>query len=341
MSSEPLLLLTLLLTQAGRSHQSIFPAPIVKFQPVALPPWLHGGAYVHTQVLPPGHHYAHQRIVTHGAPLVRYVHPPPAILTAHRTVASPIIYGGWRAPVGVHARPAAIATHVAAPVFTALAFRQPVTTTRGYHAQGVAAHLKTYVPPLPTGHAIVSSYFNVPGSGRSGPPPGFPSLDGEALPSDFVARNLIPQVEQTTTVDHAKEYRDGAWAKPPAFTSFEPQPTSLFNRQDELSFNINTHRDLLTSPRPARHHQELSSTEEFPSWSTSPQGDDQPTRYSSRVTRGVGRRYAGRNRGSGDSGELRWPFEIDFAALKEKEAREKNAQLQKSTAEQQERADQS
>ncbi|KAH6944275.1 hypothetical protein HPB50_002563 [Hyalomma asiaticum] len=351
------LLLALFLVQGSHGHQPIFHAPVVSLEPIAaaVPPWLHGGSYAHTHVLPSGPNYAHQRIVTHGTPVIHYGHQAPAIVTVHKSSARPLVYGGWQAPIAAYVKPATIETHVPAPVFTALAFKHPFTTTKLVHAHHhyrphhvVTTHAHTYVPPAPIGRAIVTSYFNVPGSGVSGAPAGFPSLGVNDRPSDASGVNPLAGVTSAgdLNVDYSRrgsikpsppvykslrsleENRVRGWTGPSSPAAYNPgtaQPFVGLNDNDEQT-SMRKHPNLATPSRQASTYPVPTRLDESSLWPVSLQDDSQPAQFGSRVPRGAARRRGeGAGPGYGNRGELRWPFEIDFEALKKAEAEQSGA----------------
>ncbi|CAN7947930.1 unnamed protein product, partial [Ixodes hexagonus] len=101
--------------------------------------------------------------------------------------ARPFVYHSY-APITTYVKPAGYEAHYPATLTTtykqpayrfpaAVAYKHPVTTTKVIetHPQVVTAHQATYVAPIPTGRAIVTSYFNVPGGGRRADDANFPS----------------------------------------------------------------------------------------------------------------------------------------------------------------------
>ncbi|XP_037270409.2 uncharacterized protein LOC119162028 [Rhipicephalus microplus] len=348
------LLLAMLLAQGSRGHQSIFHAPIVSLQPIAAPAWPHGGSYAHTHVLPSGPNYADQRFITHGAPVIHYGHHAPAIVTVHKSSARPLVYGGWQAPISAYVKyvkPATIKTHVPAPVFTALTFKHPLTTTKlthahhHYHPQhAVTAYTQTHVPPPPIGRAIVTSYFNVPGSGVSGAPAGFPSL-GINDHTPGVSNVHPPATGLAFLGDHDVDYNRRSWVRPsvpvykslrgdhveevrsstgPSVTAeYKPQAVHPFVRLSDSDDQISTRKEpnLALPSRQALTYPVPSRLDEPSLGLASLQEDSQQAQFGSRVPRGAARRRGeGAGPGFGDRGKLRWPFEIDFAALNNTEA---------------------
>ncbi|KAK8780287.1 hypothetical protein V5799_018372 [Amblyomma americanum] len=303
--------------------------------------------------------YAHQRIVTHSAPVFHYAHPPPTIVTVHKTSASPVLYSGWQAPVTAYAKPASIATHVHAPVFTAVAFKHPVTTakliqTHQHHPHVLTSHHQAYVPPVPIGRAIVTSYFNVPGSSTSGAPAGFPSLDADRAPGQS---NVLPQSGIRSTggriedynrrgwirpsapayrpqnEDRLEDYGAGSWARPSGST-FKPQAESLFvgPLDNDERPAMRKHLNLVTPSEQVPRYPVPTRLGESSSWPAPLQDGAPQVRYGARVARGAARRRGGGvSPGFGDRGELRWPFEIDFEALN-KQAKESSDQAETAAA---------
>ncbi|KAH7978995.1 hypothetical protein HPB49_007727 [Dermacentor silvarum] len=346
-----------------RSHQPVFHAPVVSLEPIdaAAPAWHHGGSYAHTHILPSGPNYAHQRIVTHGAPVIHYAHQAPAIVTVHKTSARPLLYNGWQAPIAAYVKPATIETHVPAPIFTALAFKHPVTTAKLFqthhhrpHHVVTTSHAQTYVPPAPIGRAIVTSYFNVPGSGVSGAPAGFPSLDTYDRSTAF--SDVNPRAGLASIGDRNEDYSHRGWIRPsaplyksikgvraednrvrgwtgPSGPAYKPEtapPSAGLNDEEQSSM-----REHPNFPAPSRQlpgYPVPTRLEQSSSWPASLQDDSQQSQFGSRVTRGAARRRGGGvSPGFGDRGELRWPFEIDFAALN-KQAEEASDKPEKATS---------
>ncbi|XP_064457051.1 uncharacterized protein LOC135367879 [Ornithodoros turicata] len=135
------------------------------------------GGFAHTQILPSGptyHRPTHiQRIVATEAhhPIIHATahHPilhasPAQIVTVQK--ASPLLYSPYLTytkSAYEAAYPATVTTYKQ-PALIPLTYKQPITTTKVIESRPhVSSH--TYVPPAPTGHAIVTSYFNIPGSG--------------------------------------------------------------------------------------------------------------------------------------------------------------------------------
>ncbi|XP_070396112.1 uncharacterized protein [Dermacentor albipictus] len=350
------LLLASILVRGSRSHQPVFHAPhVVSLEPIgaAAPAWLHGSNYAHTQILPSGPNYALRRIFTHGPPVIHYPHQAPAIVTVHKTGARPLLYSGWQAPIAACVKPSTIETHVPAPVFTALAFKHPVATTKLFythhpHHVVTASHAQTYVPPVPIGRAIVTSYFNVPGSGVSGAPAGFPTLDTNDRTPTF--SNANPQAGSVSIGDRNEDYSRRGWIKPsapvykslrgvraednrirgwtgPSGPAYKPGRTPPFaGLNDQEQSSMREHPNFETPSRQVPSYPVPTTLDESSSWPASLQDDSQLAQFGSRVPRGAARRRGeGVSPGFGDRGKLRWPFEIDFDALNKQAAEEAEA----------------
>ncbi|KAL1425986.1 hypothetical protein MTO96_018636 [Rhipicephalus appendiculatus] len=254
------LLLALLLVQGSRGHQPIFHAPVVSLQPIAAPAWLHGGSYAHTHLLPSGPNYAHQRIITHGAPVIHYGPHAPAIVTVHKSSARPLVYG-----------------------FPSLG-------------------INDYTPDV--------SNVNPPAAGLT-------SIGDRNV--DYNRRGWIrpsAPVYKSLRGDRVEEVR--SWTGPSVPAAYKPHAVHPFvglNGNDEQT-SMRKEPNLATPSRQASGYPVPTRLDESSLWPVSLQDDSLQAQFGSRVPRGAARRRGeGAGPGFGDRGKLRWPFEIDFAAL--------------------------
>lgn len=196
-SLAPLADATVFRDRTGYSHTQILPSGpnyhhpqrVIQRVVTEAVPVVHHPLVAHHPIV--AHHpVVHQAIVHQPVahhPIVH--HAPPPVLVTVQKAASPLVYHSY-APITTYAKPTAYESHYPAtltttykqPAYaaafpTALAYKHPVTTTKiiETHPQVVTAHQATYVPPIPTGRAVVTSYFNVPGGGRRAGDANFPS----------------------------------------------------------------------------------------------------------------------------------------------------------------------
>lgn len=167
---------------------------------------------------------------------------------------APLAYHSY-APVAAYVKPAietSFPTTITAykqPVYAPIAYPAPLAYKHPFAAKVIETHPHvvtthhTYVPPVPIGRAIVTSYFNVPGGGRRSTFPSFGASGGPGTGTD--AGTQGPAQDPLTFVSARDQLQSGdemrrrepvwTWEKP-AQSDRSPTNGGLAGYQSNYAF---------------------------------------------------------------------------------------------------------